>query len=226
MRSSTKHTQSFHFILLFFIIFSFSSCKKNTPGVVVNGEAKVKIVNAVQTESAHDLYVDDQKVNITSLAFGETSEYLKISSGNRKVAFMGESNVTTTAEINFVPSITYTTFLISDRTGKKEVLNFEDNLSNTESGKAKIKLINLTPYFNTGISVSVQTGTQFVNSLMYKEASNYFTVDAGVNLRFNVVGSGTIKTIAGADLQAGKIYTIWFSGTTIATLDSHIITDN
>lgn len=222
MNSSTK---SF-LILLSFTAFALSSCKKNDPEVVVKGEAKVKIVNTVQIEPAQSIYVDDQKVDITSLAFGETSEYLKISSGNRKVGFLGNTNIATEAVINFIPSITYTTFLISDRTGKKEILSFEDNLSNTESGKAKIKLINLSPYFTTGISVSVQTGTQFVNSLMYKEASNYFTVDAGQNLRFNVVGSGTIKTIAGTDLQAGKIYTIWFSGTTIATLDAHIITDN
>lgn len=226
MNCSTKNSLPFYSILLLFVVFSFSSCKKNNPGVVTKGEAKVKIVNTVQTEPAQSIYVDDQKVDITSLAFGETSEYLKISSGNRKVGFIGDSNVATEAEINYVPSITYTTFLISDKTGKKEVLSFEDNLSNTESGKAKIKLINLTPYFGTGISVSVQTGTQFVNSLMFKEASNYFTVDAGLNLRFNVVGSGTIKTIAGTNLEAGKIYTIWFSGTTIATLDAHIITDN
>ncbi|MCZ4244490.1 DUF4397 domain-containing protein [Pedobacter punctiformis] len=226
MSCSTKSFLPARSIILLFVVFILSSCKKNDPGVVVKGEAKVKIVNAVQTESGQNLYVDDQKVEINALNFGETSDYLKIFSGSRKIGFKDGNNVATEAEINFIPSITYTTFLVSDRTGKKEVINFEDNLSNTENDKAKIKLINLTPYFNTGISVSVQTGTQFVNSLMYKEASNYFTVDTGLNLRFNVVGSTNIKTIAGTDLQPGKIYTIWFSGTTTATLEAHIITDN
>ncbi|WP_158526269.1 DUF4397 domain-containing protein [Pedobacter paludis] len=202
------------------------SCKKHDPDIIVKGEAKVKMINAVQTESNQDVYFDNEKLTATALAFGESSDYLKISSGSRNVSFMGTNNISTQALINFTPSITYTTFLISDRTGSREVVSYEDNLSNTETGKAKIKLINLTPYFATGINVTVQAGTQFVNGLLYKEASNYFNVDAGMNLRFNVVGSGSIKTIDGATLEAGKIYTIWFSGITAAALEAHLVADN
>ncbi|WP_147243697.1 DUF4397 domain-containing protein [Pedobacter miscanthi] len=211
-----------------FAAIGLSSCKKHDPDIVVKGEAKVKVVNASQADVHQDFYLDNEKLTPVALAFGETSDYVKIPSGNRNVSYTGTDNMATTSDtsLNFTPSITYTTFLVSNKQGQLELVSYEDNLSNTESSKAKIKLINLTPSFTTGINVMVQGGTQFVNGLPFKEASNYFTVDAGMNLRYNVVGSGTIKTIEGTALAGGKIYTIWFSGTTAATVEAHIITDN
>ncbi|RDC55503.1 DUF4397 domain-containing protein [Pedobacter chinensis] len=223
MKIFTKLSKLF---FLFAVIIYFSSCKKHDPDVIVKGEARVKMINAAQTETDQDVYIDGEKRSISALAFSETTDYLKISSGSRSVKFIGSTNLETEATLNFTPSITYSTFLVNDRNGVREIVSYEDNLSNTESGKAKIKLINLTPYFSTGINVSVQAGTQFVNGLLYKEASAYFSVDAGMNLRYNVVGSGSIKTIDGVNLEAGKIYTIWFSGNSSVALEAHVITDN
>ncbi|WP_412467867.1 DUF4397 domain-containing protein [Pedobacter sp. KLB.chiD] len=215
-------------LILFIAIFgiSLSSCKKNNPDEVVNGQAKLKVVNASAADVHQDFYLDNEKLTTSALAFGETSEYVKIPSGNRSVSYTGTSNKSTDTSLNFTPSITYTAFLVTNKKGELEIANYEDNLSNTESAKAKIKLINLTPTFATGLNVMVQNGIQFVNGLVFKEASNYFTVDTGVNLKYSVVGSGSVKTIDAKSLQGGKIYTIWFSGATAATLTAHIITDN
>lgn len=215
-------------VLLFFAIpvLALSSCKKNDPGIVVKGEAKIKVVNASLTEIGQVVYLDNAKLTTAALAFGETSDYVKIPSGTRNISYKGINDVTTDASLNFTPSITYTTFLVTNKKGEREILNYEDNLSNAEMGKAKVKLINLSPNYTTGINVSVQAGLQFVNGLAFKEASNYFTLDAGLNLRYSVVGSGTIKTIDNSNFTAGKIYTIWFSGTSAANLEAHIITDN
>lgn len=213
---------------LFFVLGNLCllSCKKNNPGEVVKGEAKIKVVNASLANVQQDVYLDNEKLTTSTLAFGETSGYIKIPSGNRSVSYMGTDNATTDTSLNFTPSITYTTFLVTNKKGELEIVNYEDNLSNTESTKAKLKLINLTPNFTTGINVMVEGGTQFVNGLAFKEASNYFTVDTGFNLKYTVVGSGNVKTIKSTALEGGKIYTIWFSGTTAATLSANIITDN
>ena len=214
-------------LLLFAIsVLGLSSCKKDDPGVVATGEAKVKVVNASLAEPHQDVYLDNAKLTTVALAFGETSDYIKIPSGSRSVSYMGEDNMSTDASLNFTPAITYTTFLVTNKKGEKEIVSYEDNLSNTEMNKSKIKLINLSPNFATGINVSVQAGVQFVNGLAFKEASNYFTVDAGTNLKYTVVGSGNVKTIDNSSLVSGKIYTIWFSGTTAANLEAHLITDN
>ncbi len=205
---------------------SLSSCKKDNPAEVAKGQAKLKMVNASDANANQDFYLDNEKLTTSALAFGETSDYVKIPSGNRNVSYIGINNANIDTSLNFTPSITYTAFLVNNKKGDLEIVNYEDNLSNTESSKAKIKLINLTPTFSTGINVMVQGGTQFVNGLAFKEASNYFTVDPEVNLRYSVVGSGSIKTIDAKNLEGGKIYTIWFSGATAATLTAHIITDN
>jgi len=214
------------FLILSVFILGLVSCKKDTVEEVVKGEVKVKLVNAVYNESKTNVFFDNLKITNSSLAFGESSDYFKVASGSKMVSFVNESSTSTQNILNFTPSLVYTTYLIADRTGSKELISYEDNLSNTEIGKAKIRLANLSPYFSTGINVSVEAGTQFVNGLMYKEFSNYFTVDAGLNLRFNVVGSGNIKTILGTALEAGKIYTIWFSGTNTTSLEAHIVTNN
>jgi len=216
--------------ILFLLIASCSigllSCKKNNLGEVAKGQAKLKMVNASAANVQQYVYVDDEKITTSSLAFGETSEYVKIPSGNRTVTYTSTNNTSVDTSLNFTPSITYTAFLVTNKKGELEIVNYEDNLSNTESNKAKIKLINLTPTFTTGINVMVEGGTQFVNGLAFKEASNYFTVNTGVNLRYSVVGFGSTKTIDAKSLEGGKIYTIWFSGATAATLTAHIITDN
>ncbi|WP_406825899.1 DUF4397 domain-containing protein [Pedobacter sp. KACC 23697] len=214
------------FLLIASCSIALSSCQKDNPGDVVKGQAKLKIVNASAADVHQDVYLDNEKLTTSALAFGETSEYVKIPSGNRSVSYTGTNNTSVDTLLNFTPSITYTTFLITNKKGELEIVNYEDNLSNTESTKAKIKLINLTPTFATGINVMVEGGTQFVNGLAFKEASNYFTVNTGVNLRYSVVGAGSIKTIDAKSLEGGKIYTIWFSGATAVTLTAHIITDN
>lgn len=214
--------------LLFFAISltMFSACKKHEPDLIVKGESKVKMVNAVLTEVTQNIYVDGSKAASKSLAFSETTDYLKLSSGGRIIKFRGDNGMETSVPQNYVSAITYTTFLVADRQGVRDIVSYEDNLSNTESGKAKIKLINLTPYFATGINVSVQAGTQFVNGLSYRQTSAYFSIEPGINLRYNVVGGGNAKIIDGTNFAADKIYTIWFSGNTTATVEAHIITDN
>jgi len=213
-------------LFIFLLIIGLSSCKKHDPEEIVKGQAKVKIVNASKAETNQDVYLDNEKLTATPLAFGETSEYVKIPSGNRSISYTGIDSTNTNTSLNFTPSITYTTFLVTNKNGDMEIVSYEDNLSNTETSKAKIKLINLSPNFATGINVMVQGGTQFVNGLAFKEASTYFTVDTAFNLRYTVVGSGNVKIIESTALEAGKIYTIWFSGETAATLTAHIITDN
>lgn len=144
-------------VLLFFAIpvLALSSCKKNDPGIVVKGEAKIKVVNASLTEIGQVVYLDNAKLTTAALAFGETSDYVKIPSGTRNISYKGINDVTTDASLNFTPSITYTTFLVTNKKGEREILNYEDNLSNAEMGKAKVKLINLSPNYTTGINVSV-----------------------------------------------------------------------
>ncbi|MFC4141451.1 DUF4397 domain-containing protein [Pedobacter mendelii] len=226
MKIFTKRVSNAFLPIIFIFSLTLISCSKNEPDVIVQGQAKIKLINAVEPEIKQEVFMDNEKLTTAPLAFGETSGYIKILSGNRNLSYVGSNNMNTNTSLNFTPSITYSAFLVSDRNGNKQIINYEDNLSNADLSTAKVRFINLTPFFAAGINVSIQAGSPFINALLFKEDSNYFNVDGGAALRCNVVGSGSVKTISASDLLPGKIYTIWFSGLTAATLEPHIILDN
>lgn len=70
-------------LFLSLLMISLTACEKHDPDIIVKGEAKVKMINATQTEANQDLYIDGLKLSTAALSFSETTEYLKISSGSR-----------------------------------------------------------------------------------------------------------------------------------------------
>ena len=226
MKIFTKRVSSYYLFLFIATSTILFSCSKTDPDVIVQGQSKLKVVNAVQTETKQDVFIDNERLTTSALAFGEASDYVKIPSGNRSLSYVGTNNTNTNGNLSFTPSITYSTFLVADRNGNREIISYEDNLSNADMSTAKIRILNLTPNFTTGINISIQSGSPFVNALLFKEASNYFNLEAGADLRCNVVGSGSIKIVSASQLIPGKIYSIWFSGLTAATLTAHVIADN
>jgi hypothetical protein len=203
------------------------SCKKDIviSNEVVQGEAKIKLVNASHTSSAIDFYLDDVKVNAQSLAFGEGSDYFKISSGSKNASF-SNTDEDASAQVVFVPTLSYTSFYVEDKSDQGEILTFEDNLGTTGAGKASVRFINLSPYFTNAVNVNLTGNVLLINSLPFKEASSYFSIDPTIDLRVSILGASGIKVLSGTEFEAGKIYTIWFSGTSNANLTINKITYN
>lgn len=219
--STPVNRTSFYLSLLFFAtVLCLFSCKKDdVPGTnEVKGDAKVKMINAANKSGQVDFYLDDIKINMAALDAGQVSDYVKVQSGvkNTYVAIDGVADTPTS--FNFVPTLSYTSFYVEDKTGNGEVLTFEDNLGATEAGKAKIRIINLGAFFTNALNVNLAGGVLLVNSLPFKGASGYFSIEPNVNLNISVLGSSANKTIAGSEFEAGKIYTIWINGTSNATL--------
>lgn len=214
----------------FFVALSLlSSCKKSDiEGVtVVKGEAKIKLINASQASSSIDFYLNDLKINPSALAFGEVSDYIKIESGTKTTKV--SQNVTildVESAFNYVPTLSYTSFFVEDKTGKGKVLTFEDNLGAVETGKARIRFINLSPNFTNAINVNLAGAVLLVNSLPFKETSAYFAIEPNTNITISVLGTGGAKIAQGSEFEAGKIYTIWVSGTSNANLSINKITYN
>ena len=216
-------------IIFFVVLFLLISCKKNDTdnGKVVRGEAKVKLINAAQSPSSVDFYLNDSKINSSALAFGETSDYIKIESGTKTTTVSKDVNtLDAEAEFSYVPTLSYTTFFVEDKTGKGEVLIFEDNLGAIEMGKARIKFINLSPNFTNAINITLAGVGLLVNSLPFKEASGYFTIAPNTNIGISVLGLEGLKIIEGSEFEAGKIYTLWVSGSSNSNLSINKITYN
>lgn len=231
MKTISTSLNRLHFYLgvtFFATVLCLFSCKKDDvpSGNEVKGEAKVRLINAANTTGRVDFYIDDSKVEDVALASGEASGYIKVQSGTKNTSVTVDGVTDASKSFNFVPTLSYTTFYVEDKTGKGEMLIFEDDLGATEPGKARVRFINLSPYFTNALNVNLAGGVLLVNSLAFKQASGYFSIDPGMNLNVSVMGSGANKTIAGTEFEAGKIYTIWLSGTSNATLKINKVTYN
>ncbi|MEE1944993.1 DUF4397 domain-containing protein [Pedobacter sp. KR3-3] len=219
--STPVNRTSFYLGLLFFAtVLCLFSCKKDdTPGTdEVKGEAKVKMINASNKSGQVDFYLDDTKINVVTVNAGQASDYVKVQSGVKSTYVAIDGVADTPTSFNFVPTLSYTSFYVEDKTGKGEVLTFEDNLGATDAGKAKVRIINLGPSFSNALNVNLAGGVLLVNSLPFKGASGYFSIEPDVDLNISVLGSSANKTIAGSEFEAGKIYTIWINGASNATL--------
>lgn len=216
-------------IICLLAVIVLNSCEKDNSSKKepVRGEAKVKFINASQNAQPVDFYINDTKINTSALAFGESSEYIKIESGTQINKVNKEVNILDVqTQFSYVPTLSYTSFFVEDREGRGDILTFEDNLGAIEAGKARIRFINLSPYFSNAINVSLGKDDLLVNSLPFKESSSYFMVQAGTGIGVSVLGTGTIKYAAGDEFEAGKNYTIWVGGSSNSTLSINKITYN
>lgn len=226
---STAKRQSIPlFLSCLVVLMCLISCKKDdeTVAKVSTGEAKIRIINASHSGASVDFYLDKNKINSQSLAVGEASGYIKVSSGLQSATFSTGGSVDVTANVNYIPTFSYTSFYIEDKAGKGEMLTFEDDLGATEAGRARVRFINLSPYFTNSLNINLSGNTLLVNSLAFKEASMYFSIDPNADLSISVLGAAGAKIVNGTEFEPGKIYTIWLSGTSNSKLSINKITYN
>lgn len=204
------------------------SCKKDIPTdiTIMGAEAKVKIINASLGSKNLDFYLNDSKITNKALASGESSDYIVVQSGAKHASFINNGIEDATAELTFVPSFSYTSFYVEDKTGKGEILALQDDLGATEAGMARIRFVNLSPNFTNSINIITTGNTLLVNSLAFKEKSMYFAIDPNIDLGFSVLGAGGLKIMRGTEFEAGKVYTIWVGGNSNANLSINKITYN
>lgn len=227
--STSFNRLCFYLGLTFFAtVLCLFSCKKDDvpSGKEVKGEAKVKLINASNANGEVDFYIDDSKVSEAAMASGAASDYIKVQSGTKNASVTVNGVIDASTSFNFVPTLSYTSFYVEDKAGKGEMLIFEDDLGATEAGKARVRIINLSPYFTNALNVNLAGGVLLVNSLTFKQASGYFSIDPGVDLNVSILGSGANKTIGGSEFEAGKIYTIWLNGSSNATLKINKVSYN
>ena len=63
-----------------------SSCSKDDNEMVIQGEAKVMIVNAASGSQPQDFYLDNAKVNAEAVAYSQSTTYITTGAGNERKA--------------------------------------------------------------------------------------------------------------------------------------------
>ncbi|HQS06241.1 MAG TPA: DUF4397 domain-containing protein [Daejeonella sp.] len=172
------------------------SCSKDDSEIIIEGRAKVMIVNA---------------------ASGSPASYISTDAGNsRKAEFKNNSNasVNFTGYVDLTANENYTFFYTgkADGSGNSSAV-FKDEQTSPSSNKAKLRFVNLAEGLASA-NLMITGGLVFASNVAFGTASSFSEVDPGTFALQTVMATSasTSASLGSFTLQAGKIYTIYTSG--------------
>lgn len=217
-------------IACFGLIVAFASCsKKYDPVPEPVGDAKVKFVNTVFGSLSQDVYVNGVKKSVTPVAYGTSSEYFTITSGNSTFSFnnAGTTTATATASVSTRIGDKFMALYYKNAEGTLVAGFIADDATAAVTGKANVRFIHMNNFLkNIPLSVSVVgESTAVIPSVDYLAGSKTIQVAPGAKFTFAATGVITAPVLDGS-LAAGKNYTIWIDGNSSTELTGHVIEQN
>jgi hypothetical protein len=206
----------------------FTSCKKNN--IDTSGYMNLKVVNAAPGSGPQSFTLADQVLISSGLDFTDASDYVRTNSGTRLVAqFKAEGTGTVYAsdELWTGNDESFTVYLAGSGSSARVKL-YKDDLSAPPSGKVKIKFIHLSDAAPSDIKIKNAAGNDLVTNLSRNIESGYKNIDPGtLSIRIYGTASGdNIGNFDVTDLLAGKIYTLYLTGTTDGSLSVQKVLHN
>jgi uncharacterized protein DUF4397 len=215
--------------ILLAVVTAFSSCKKDD--IDEGGSANVKVVNASSTSSAQGFYLASKTVVQGGLTFGNaSSNYIAVNSGNNlQLQFRndGSESAYATGEYDFDKGGYYTVFLAGDGQAAR-VQVYADDINPPAEGKAKVRFIHLSDAAPVNVDIRSNAETNLAANLARNTTSSYIEVNPGV-LSLQVYAAGQSTSLGDFDLSAfaaGKIYTVYVTGSTAETISVHQVSHN
>ncbi len=207
------------------------SCSKDDNDYTPQPISGLSIYHASPTPEKLDIYVGNGKANdaaasYVDFAFGNKMEYLNVYSGERQVTVKkkGTDPSLLTDKFNFEPQIGYSLFIV-DNLATVKFLMLKDDLTKPESGKARVRFVNVSPDAGA-LNLNIEgKDTDLFSNKLFKEYTTFEAIDAGDKVTFNVKNTtgGTLATkIQDVKIESGKIYTIWVKGLKAATDDTKL----
>jgi hypothetical protein len=188
--------------------------------------ASLRFLNLSADAGAVDVLVNDQVV-LTNVAVSAGSAFVTVPTGTVKVQLnqtgtttvvVSPVDVTTTAGGRVTITAVTQTPAGGGQQPTKAVVGtqvFQDDIAPPAAGQARIRVISGSP--DAGAIDVVAGGTVVVSNLAFPNASAFVDVPAGTQVPVTINATGTTTVLAGPtnlDLVAGRIYTIFVSGTT------------
>ena len=201
---------------------AFTSCRKDKVNSSLT--AYVQVANSAEGSAPQDFYLDNSKVTTSAVAYGQSSTFITSSTGDRMGAFKnsGSSSTNTSVNLSLSGGQYYTVFYLNGN----EHTTVQDDRTKPQSGKARIRFINLSSALSSNVDFALSGGAKLVSAVGFKGASDYYDVDPAST--FSVTASGSSSAIVNipTTIQAGHIYTIFVSGDTNATISYHLVTES
>ncbi|MDB4901395.1 MAG: hypothetical protein JWQ63_676 [Mucilaginibacter sp.] len=197
-----------------------SSCLKTNNNNYYPPEALVTFIQASPDEPQLDFYLNNNKINLNAINYGDHFDYFRAYAGSRTANFYstGSMNKLFSSTIQLNQNTNYSLFL-ANKAPQPEIVLLTDTINQPASGNASIRFVNLSPDA-PAVDLAVQGGSTLVSNKSYKGYSSFIPVQANKNYVFQVLqaGSGTVlATLSNVNISSGSVYTIWFHGLSAAT---------
>ncbi len=204
-----------------------SSCKKNN--VNPSETFDIKVVNASETSGPQSFTLVDKVLVTGGLNFTDASDYITTNSGTRLVEQFKNTNgsLTASGEIWIDNGKRFTVYLVGEGS-KARVKEFEDKLTIPPSGMARVKFLHLSDGAPSVINIKNANSDNLVTTLSEDTDSGYSNVAPGtLSIRiYGVASRNNIGNFDITDLQAGKIYSIYLTGSGDNNLSVHKVLHN
>ena len=207
------------------IAFLFSGCGKTedpTPVPPTAGVAVIQMSDA--TSPAQDAYINNIKLNSSPITYGVVLGYYLVQTGPSTVDFKNASTGALSASVSLttVENKTYSV-VYGDNNA---IVKAEDDQTSPQSGKARIRFLNVSGYLNQNVDFGGAGGNKVVLNLPLNTVSDYYEVDPTATTSITVYPAGTttptITTNVG--LLAGHAYYYIVSGTTTGSVKGLLLT--
>jgi hypothetical protein len=201
-----------------------SSCLKENNNANYNPPAALlTVIQASPDEPQLDAYLDNDKINVNPLNFGDVIDYLRAYTGVRNANFYNHATMAKVFSdtISLSQNVAYSLFLANKPT-QPEIVLLTDSLIRPNTGAATVRFINLSPDAPP-VSLAIQGVQVLATNIPYKGHTAFLPVTGNLNYTF-VVRQGTTNTVLATlpniILNAGSVYTIWFGGLVASTNSS------
>jgi Domain of unknown function (DUF4397) len=214
-----------------FVLFvaSFASCKKND--INPDGYMNLKVVNAAPNSGPQSFTLANQVLISGGLDFANGSDYINTHSGTNLIAqftSVGTNAVYATGSLWTGDNQSWTVYVAGSGSSVR-VKSYQDDLSTPPSGMVKIKFIHLSDAAPSDISVKDSTGSNIFSSVVIKDvATGYKNINPGnFSLKiYDIVSGNDIGDFSVTGLLAGKIYTLYLTGSSSSTLSVQTVQHN
>ncbi|MCX2483090.1 DUF4397 domain-containing protein [Pedobacter sp. MR2016-24] len=207
---------------------TFSSCEKND--VDNSGQFRLKVVNASPTSGPQTFTLAGTLLVSNGLNYKESSDYITSPSGTRLVGEFKNSttnSIFASGEIWTANNIIQTVYL-AGQGSKARVKVFTDDLGTPNNNQVKVKFIDFSDNGPSVVKIRNGSGDDLVSSLPRNEDSGYKFIAPGtftVQIS-SLTGNNNSATFNLPDLQAGKIYTIYFTDAADGSMVANTVLHN
>ncbi len=194
-----------------------SSCLKTYVDPRISTSAHTVFVNTVPDALQYTFYLDNFRVSNQAISFTYALPFIYVTAGSKKIDLIVRNTTTSVASDTIL--FKSTNYYVVFATGKEklEFVVLEDapaNLLSPPTGKAKVRLLNLSPDSpNIDLVVSGAGGATLFTNLSYKSNTDFIIMDPGAyDLDFRETGTTVVKYTKHVNIEPNKLHNLFVIG--------------